>query len=891
MKKNTPSDGILVFDRYYGKKPVVVLLVALRVLFCSAFSAAAMLYVFSQYDLRAVSLGYVGTVSALSAALLSLLFIVVKRRYVIPVLIVGSGLLIYRMRGDFFEKLSYFADEFMLLAEGRFIEPRGFLFNNPDELSLFNHEYREGMLLGTFLLCTLFSFLCAASMKRRIRAVPAVLAVCVLCVPCLLAESFDINGLFIPFVLLAAAAVAISLNYSDGLAVVRSGGSAYRSQIKADESRLVSKSDKVGMIKRISMQICFYSKYATTGFYCAALFAIVFFVGISVFDSGEAIDYTAMFEYFEDLGDDDAEVTLNDDKVSDYFSGSEDKREGLSITSPGRGNSEVIRVSFTGDAPIYLRGDIGVEFTGVSWLTPVNDEAYWTSSGLAESYRPAELRILSLLLDELCGGTVNVASESDITIDYLTETDVVFLPAYTGDYSYYNNENFDVYGDYCVRVSDTAGSYINTVKCTAVVHDIFTADSSDRADVISLVQEILDEYGLTVNDLFSSVVMSAGSEGDVLAEYSELVDETYLDVPADISVQLRSFMSQSGLADILDEYRDLDSTALYRYLTAAAIDDYLKTNYTYSLSNSNRGEGAVMRFLTETKQGHCSLYASAMTLMLREMDIPARYCTGFALHPDTVRGSTKVFREKDLHAWVEVYIDELGWVTFDPTSAAVNALNSGRQDETEQAPAQTTSRPVRTDVPDVTDEPELSEDASEQADTEEQRESGEPSDTSEAGEGGTHRKPVPIKMIVCVCCVLVVLTAVAAAVRHYCIVRKRAEQALASSAWSGADVYDCIVDILEYSGLTPELGELPEAFYRRADTALGTGLAAERELLEAAAFGGSTDGDRKARLLSLLGALYRSAVKRSGCVRRYRTAMFILNRFRKHKGIEKNRKK
>ncbi len=72
-----------------------------------------------------------------------------------------------------------------------------------------------------------------------------------------------------------------------------------------------------------------------------------------------------------------------------------------------------------------------------------------------------------------------------------------------------------------------------------------------------------------------------------------------------------------------------------------------------------------MQFLDDTKRGHCSLYASAMTLILRELGIPARYCTGFYVEGENGGGSV-LLREKNLHAWVEVYLGEYGWVNIRP---------------------------------------------------------------------------------------------------------------------------------------------------------------------------------------------------------------------------------
>ncbi len=58
----------------------------------------------------------------------------------------------------------------------------------------------------------------------------------------------------------------------------------------------------------------------------------------------------------------------------------------------------------------------------------------------------------------------------------------------------------------------------------------------------------------------------------------------------------------------------------------------------------------------EQKRGKCSEYAASMVALCRAKGIPARVVTGHFL------------RERDTsHAWVEVYYDEYGWVTYDPT--------------------------------------------------------------------------------------------------------------------------------------------------------------------------------------------------------------------------------
>ena len=93
-------------------------------------------------------------------------------------------------------------------------------------------------------------------------------------------------------------------------------------------------------------------------------------------------------------------------------------------------------------------------------------------------------------------------------------------------------------------------------------------------------------------------------------------------------------------------------------------------NYTYSLDAKINMKNPILSFLNDVKSGHCALFASSMTLMLRELGIPARYCTGFVA-PKTEGDNYAILRSKNLHAWCEAYFDEIGWVTFDPTSSSI----------------------------------------------------------------------------------------------------------------------------------------------------------------------------------------------------------------------------
>ncbi len=115
---------------------------------------------------------------------------------------------------------------------------------------------------------------------------------------------------------------------------------------------------------------------------------------------------------------------------------------------------------------------------------------------------------------------------------------------------------------------------------------------------------------------------------------------------------------------------------------AGALLDYLRASgrfqYTLKLDIVDPELDPVLDFLVNRKAGHCEFFASALTLMLRSLDIPARMVNGFKGGDyNAVTGATTV-RQKHAHSWVEALVDEASdqgtarlpiWLTLDPTPA------------------------------------------------------------------------------------------------------------------------------------------------------------------------------------------------------------------------------
>jgi hypothetical protein len=112
-----------------------------------------------------------------------------------------------------------------------------------------------------------------------------------------------------------------------------------------------------------------------------------------------------------------------------------------------------------------------------------------------------------------------------------------------------------------------------------------------------------------------------------------------------------------------------------------AIQQHLLENYRYSLeADTATLSHPLEEFLFTRKTGYCEHYATAMVVMLRTVGIPARLVTGFLATEWNEFGGYFTVRQRDAHAWVEVYFPRSGWITMDPTPTVSAAVATSRWD-------------------------------------------------------------------------------------------------------------------------------------------------------------------------------------------------------------------
>lgn len=140
--------------------------------------------------------------------------------------------------------------------------------------------------------------------------------------------------------------------------------------------------------------------------------------------------------------------------------------------------------------------------------------------------------------------------------------------------------------------------------------------------------------------------------------------------------------------------RDITAGQTQPYAQALSLMRYLKSNYAYSIEVPPAPENVdfAAHFLFEQRTGYCTYFATAMTVLARSLNLPARYVEGFLANPQGADSVT--LTGMNAHAWTEVYIAGLGWVVFDATASdGAQEPEEGPQPPEGQQPPQPSPSP------------------------------------------------------------------------------------------------------------------------------------------------------------------------------------------------------
>lgn len=674
-------------------------------------------------------------------------FILIKKRYAVPVLVFGVVVVYYFFHTAINESLILFKDYIFIQLDSRLLSTLQFVPVNSHAFLTRTQDFVSGMNIAMLIITCVICFISVLCCYKKFRALPLILTWCVLFIPAFLSEDADYSV----YVLLVITSFF-------GLYAISSANGFYSEITVANGKSGSVKEEKVfrknikkkNPVQMARSELSRYSRNCLCGILAAVItFGATFgsqklFPDMSYIDTDNIINSTVKFftdigEYFSLAFSGNAGGLFNGYFSSDNFL----INNNIELNAPPQSaNEPVLKVKSGLDTGMYLVGDIGVDFTGRSWTSvqrkTEQNKLYSGEYNISDSFSPEQIAQVeqyvklfgSMSSAELTQGdreyinahenspgyigiflaynedesnygemTFGMYNYESVNIEYFKNSNIVFKPFLPDNNAYMRNENFKYYGDTVIRIADRKNwmkSFETNVLIPANVGSyVFAADNMTDSEKIDML--------LTVG--FGNYE-TARRYIDDKKEYDRYVRDTYTSVPDSEKENIRRFISEFESADG-DNAGIVSNQMLYAY----GMCEYLRTHYRYSLTADNTSDKSntmLGNFLFGTKQGHCALYASAMTLALREKGIPARYITGFTTGKLEFNESTgmyeKTIHENSLHAWVEVYTEDFGWLPFDPTGYGGNSITGDYIDPSQTdapvttAPPQTTSTTVTTTV-------------------------------------------------------------------------------------------------------------------------------------------------------------------------------------------------
>ncbi|GIJ21386.1 transglutaminase TgpA family protein [Micromonospora lutea] len=214
-------------------------------------------------------------------------------------------------------------------------------------------------------------------------------------------------------------------------------------------------------------------------------------------------------------------------------------------------------------------------------------------------------------------------------------------------------------------------------------------------------------YDPNLQVVFSNRENSRGKEYSfdyVRSSYSPQALRRAQPLPADLPLRRQQTVTPD-VPEVRALVADLVRGARTEYDKVRAIYDYFSEDngFSYRLSTEQGTSGEAILDFLETKVGYCQQYAAALAWMVRDAGIPARVAFGFT-NGSRRSDDTLTLTNRNLHAWTEVYFDQIGWVPFDATPAyGVPGSTRSAWAPDVDAPEESTPQNGTSDTPDETD--------------------------------------------------------------------------------------------------------------------------------------------------------------------------------------------
>lgn len=214
---------------------------------------------------------------------------------------------------------------------------------------------------------------------------------------------------------------------------------------------------------------------------------------------------------------------------------------------------------------------------------------------------------------------------------------------------------------------NSLGGYYSNIGDSLINEDLLYMNYTNSFQLITSLMPINGTASKLIGQEYLKTKEGSKYKKD-MESYEAFVRDNYMTVP-------------QGLTRFHEEFGELSFDSVNQCVKY--VKDYLnKYTYTFEPGATPMYKDFVEYFLFENKKGYCVYFASAATLMFREFGIPARYVEGFMLDTtEYIEKSTEArctipVIEKTGHAWVEIYIDDFGWLPIEVTPEGYRPYNN-----------------------------------------------------------------------------------------------------------------------------------------------------------------------------------------------------------------------
>lgn len=260
----------------------------------------------------------------------------------------------------------------------------------------------------------------------------------------------------------------------------------------------------------------------------------------------------------------------------------------------------------------------------------------------------------------------------------------------------------EYYGDGAADENGTADAD-DTVSDDPVLDELlgmtgrFDAEGGERqraedaafADLMDISQrEGLDSSGMMIYQQVSPADSPWLRQALAEVEHNqERVHDQYTALPDDLPQSVRAVVDQARSDGVAAPASGHDEQiAAMRWLVDYFTDPANGFVYTLDAPDGDgRNNLEVVDDFLERRSGYCSHYASALAVLGRALGVPTRMVLGYSASGVQAEADfTYEVTADQLHAWVEAYIDDVGWVPFDVTPASADDADA---DDTADTPA------------------------------------------------------------------------------------------------------------------------------------------------------------------------------------------------------------